>query len=184
MHKCCREQVARAIIQTEPLRLSPQTESSIHPQAEQFQCTGGVSYWGNGRSHWGHRPANKGCASKSSNFCKACPPLPGLQDKFAAIVACPFGFPQFLRFGVRVFSKVNASVGVGIRGMHGTDEVWVAAVEETAMAPPRLTPTHSGSLGMVGLWSFGLGLVYQKLGCWWRSRNHDCSLRNSTTNPL
>jgi hypothetical protein len=44
-----------------------------------------------------------------------------LQDKFFAIIARPFGFPQFLWFGVRVFSKVNASIGVGACGMDGTD---------------------------------------------------------------
>jgi len=57
-----------------------------------------------------------------------------LQDKFAVVVARAFGFPEFIRFGVEVFSKVGASVGVGARGMHGTDEVWVAGVEETALA--------------------------------------------------
>jgi len=57
-----------------------------------------------------------------------------LQNQFAVVVGSPFGFPQFLRFSVRVFSKVNASVCVRARGMHGTDEVWVAGVEETAMA--------------------------------------------------
>ena len=55
-----------------------------------------------------------------------------MQDKFAVVVACTFGFPQFIRCGVGVFSKVGASVGVGARGMDGTDEVWVAGVEETA----------------------------------------------------
>jgi hypothetical protein len=57
-----------------------------------------------------------------------------LQDKFAVIVACTLGFPEFLRFNVGVFSKVNASIGVRARGMDGTDEVWVAGVEETAIA--------------------------------------------------
>jgi hypothetical protein len=57
-----------------------------------------------------------------------------LQNQFAVVVGRPFGFPQFLRFSIRVFLKVGASVGVGARGMHGTDEVWVAAVEETAIA--------------------------------------------------
>ena len=51
--------------------------------------------------------------------------------------------------------------------MDCTDEVWVAGKEEAAMAPPRMEPTHSGSLGMGGLW--GLGLFSQKLGCWWQS---------------
>jgi hypothetical protein len=44
-----------------------------------------------------------------------------LQDKFAVVVGRAFGFPQFIGFGVRVFSKVNASVGVRACGMHGTD---------------------------------------------------------------
>jgi hypothetical protein len=57
-----------------------------------------------------------------------------LQNQFVAIVARPFRFPQFLRFSVGVFSKVNASISVRACGMHGTDEVWVAAVEETAIA--------------------------------------------------
>ena len=57
-----------------------------------------------------------------------------MQNQFAVVVACPFGFPQFLRLGVGVFSKVGASVRVGSCGMHGTDEVWVAAVEETGIA--------------------------------------------------
>jgi hypothetical protein len=35
-----------------------------------------------------------------------------LQDKFAVVVARAFGFPEFIRFGVRVFLKVGASVGV------------------------------------------------------------------------
>jgi hypothetical protein len=57
-----------------------------------------------------------------------------LQDKFAVVVGRAFGFPQFLRFGVGVFSKVGASVAVGARGMHGTDDVWIAGKEETAIA--------------------------------------------------
>jgi len=57
-----------------------------------------------------------------------------LQNQFAVVIACPFGFPQFIGFGIRVFLKVGASVGVGACGMHGTDEVWVARVEETAIA--------------------------------------------------
>jgi len=57
-----------------------------------------------------------------------------LQDEFAVVVACPFGFPQFLRFSVRVFSKVGASIGVRACGMHGTDEVWVANVQNAAIA--------------------------------------------------
>jgi len=48
-------------------------------------------------------------------------------------LACTLGFPQFLRLGFGVFLKVGASVGVGACGMYGTDEVWVAAVEETAI---------------------------------------------------
>lgn len=39
------------------------------------------------------------------------------------------------------------------------------------MAPPRLTPTHSGSLGMAGLRGLGLGLVSRKWGCWERSHS-------------
>ena len=57
-----------------------------------------------------------------------------LQDKFVVVVACPFGFPQFLRLGVGVFSKVGASIGVGACGMHAKDEVWIVRVEETAVA--------------------------------------------------
>ena len=57
-----------------------------------------------------------------------------MQNQFAVVVGSPFGFPQFLRFSVRVFLKVGASVGVGACGVDGTDEVWVAAVEETAIA--------------------------------------------------
>src|SRR4028119_32787 len=37
------------------------------------------------------------------------------------------------------------------------------------MAPPRLTPTHSGSLGMAGGWGFGL--VSPRSGCWERSHS-------------
>jgi len=47
---------------------------------------------------------------------RGCHPL-----KFAVVIACPFGFPQFIGFGVEVFSKVGASVGVGTCGMHGAD---------------------------------------------------------------
>jgi len=57
-----------------------------------------------------------------------------LQDKFAVVVARTFGFPQFLRLSVRVFLKVNASISAGACGMDGTDEVWVAGKEETAIA--------------------------------------------------
>jgi len=57
-----------------------------------------------------------------------------LQNQFAVVVGRPFGFPQFIRFSVGVFSKVGASVGVGACGMDGTDQVWVAVVEETAIA--------------------------------------------------
>ncbi len=57
-----------------------------------------------------------------------------MHDKFAVIVACTLGFPEFLRFGVGVFLKVGASLVVGAREMHGTDEVWVAGVEETAIS--------------------------------------------------
>jgi hypothetical protein len=35
-----------------------------------------------------------------------------LQDKFAVVVACTLGFPEFIGFGIRVFLKVGASVGV------------------------------------------------------------------------
>jgi hypothetical protein len=57
-----------------------------------------------------------------------------LQDEFAVVVARAFGFPQFIGFGIRVFLKVGASVRVGACGVDGTDEVWVAGVEETAIA--------------------------------------------------
>jgi hypothetical protein len=57
-----------------------------------------------------------------------------LQNQFAVVVARAFGFPQFFRFRVGFFLKVNASIGVRACGMHGTDEVWVAGVEETAIA--------------------------------------------------
>jgi len=57
-----------------------------------------------------------------------------LQNQFAVVVARAFGFPQFLRRGVGVCSEVKASVGVGACGMHGTNEVGVAAVQETAIA--------------------------------------------------
>jgi len=63
-----------------------------------------------------------------------CPPLPRLQNQFAVVVGRAFGFPQFLWFGVGVFSKVNASVCVGACGMDGTDEVWIAGKEETSIA--------------------------------------------------
>ena len=81
-----------------------------------------------------------------------------LQNQFAVVVARPFGFPQFIRFSVRVFSKVNASIGVRACGMHGTDEVWIAAVEETAIA---LMDFGHGE----GVEVLGLGLVSQKLEC-------------------
>jgi|JFJP01.1.fsa_nt_gi hypothetical protein len=48
--------------------------------------------------------------------------------------------------------------------MNCTDEVWVAGVEETAMAPPRLTPTHSGILGMAEVWRFWFGFSLRELG--------------------
>jgi hypothetical protein len=67
-----------------------------------------------------------------------------LQDKFAVVVAPSFWSPQFIGFGVRIFSKVNASVRVGARRMHGTDEVWVAAVEETAIALRKFGHSDSG----------------------------------------
>jgi hypothetical protein len=70
-----------------------------------------------------------------------------LQDKFAAIVACPFGFPQFLGFGIRVFLKLGASVRVGARRVSGTDEVWVAGVEETAIA--LMDFGHGGGVGVL-----------------------------------
>jgi hypothetical protein len=44
-----------------------------------------------------------------------------LQDKFAPIVACTLGFPEFIGFGIRVFLKVGASVGVLACGVDGTD---------------------------------------------------------------
>jgi hypothetical protein len=69
-----------------------------------------------------------------------------LQNEFAVVVACPFGFPQFIRFGVRVFSKVNASIGVRTCGMHGTDEVRVAGVEEAAIALREFG--HGGWVGV------------------------------------
>jgi hypothetical protein len=71
-----------------------------------------------------------------------------LQNQFATIVACAFGFPQFIGFGVGVFSKVGASIGVGACGMHGTDEVWVAGKEETAIAFGEF-----GHGGVLGFWS-------------------------------
>ena len=75
-----------------------------------------------------------------------CPPLLWLQDKFAVVVGRAFGFPQFLRFGIGVFSKVNASVSVGACGMHGTDEVWVTGKEEAAMAFGKFG--HGGRVGL------------------------------------
>jgi hypothetical protein len=57
-----------------------------------------------------------------------------LQDKFAVVVARALWFPQILGCGVGVFSKVGARIGVGACGMNGTDEVWVAGVEQTARA--------------------------------------------------
>jgi hypothetical protein len=86
-----------------------------------------------------------------------------LQDKFAVVVARTFGFPQFLRLSVRVFLKVNASISAGACGMDGTDEVWVAGKEETAMAMPRLTPTHCGSLGIVAVLRFWSGFSLLKI---------------------
>jgi len=70
-----------------------------------------------------------------------------LQNQFAVVVGRPFGFPQFLRFGVGVFSKVNASIGVRACGMQSTDEVWVAAVEEAAIALRDFG--HGGALGVL-----------------------------------
>jgi len=61
--------------------------------------------------------------------------------------------------------------------MDCTDEVWVAGVEEAAIALWEFG--HGGRVEVLGL-----GLVFQKLRCWWRSWNHDCSLRDFTTNPL
>jgi len=87
-----------------------------------------------------------------------------LQDEFAVVIACPFGFPQFIGFSIRVFSKVNASIGVGASGMDGTDEVWVAGQEETAIALREFG--HGGGVEVLGL-----GLVFQKLRCWWQSQN-------------
>jgi hypothetical protein len=57
-----------------------------------------------------------------------------LQNQFAVVVARAFGFPQFLQRRVGVFLKIGASVRVGTCGMDGTDEVWVAGKEETAIA--------------------------------------------------
>jgi hypothetical protein len=74
-----------------------------------------------------------------------------LQDEFAVVVARALGFPQFLRFSVGIFSKVNASVGVGACGMNGTDEVWVGGIEETAIA--------FGEFGHGGWIAFGSVLV-------------------------
>ena len=71
------------------------------------------------------------------------------------VVACTLGFPQFLRWGVGVFSEVNASVGVRARGMHGTDVVWVADQEETAIA-------RAGVWAWRGGLGFGLGLVFRR----------------------
>jgi hypothetical protein len=69
-----------------------------------------------------------------------------LQNQFAVVVAYPLWFPQFLRFSIGVFSKVNVSIGVKTCGMHGTDEVWLAAVEETVIALMDLG--HGGALGL------------------------------------
>ena len=99
--------------------------------------------------------------SSSSNCCSGVHRCRALQDKFAVVVACTLGFPEFLGFRVRVFLKVGASFRVGACGMHGTDEVWVARVEETAIALREFG--HGGRVGL------GLGLV--KLGWWWRSHS-------------
>ncbi|MEG4024335.1 hypothetical protein [Microcoleus sp. S13C4] len=56
--------------------------------------------------------------------------------------------------------------------MNGTDKVWVGGVQETAMAPPRLTPTHSGSLGMGGVLGFWFSLPQKPS---WRSQMTLCS---------
>jgi hypothetical protein len=69
-----------------------------------------------------------------------------LQDKFATIVACTFGFPEFLGFSVRVFLKVGASVAGEVCGMDCTDEVWVAGLEETAIA------LRDFGHGVLGFW--------------------------------
>jgi hypothetical protein len=47
--------------------------------------------------------------------------------------------------------------------MHGTDEVWVAGQEETVMAPPRLTPTHSWILGIAAVLRFWFGFSLPKI---------------------
>ena len=59
--------------------------------------------------------------------------------------------------------------------MHGTDEVRVAGKEETAIAFGEF-----GHGGFVGFWS---GFSLPKIGVL-VARNHDCSLRDFTTNPL
>ena len=92
-----------------------------------------------------------------------------LQDKFVAIVACSFGLPEFIRFSVRVFLKVGASVRVGACG-------WTAQMR-CGLRAKRRQRSHSWILGMAGLWGFGLGLVSQKLGCWWREQMALCSER-------
>jgi len=50
-----------------------------------------------------------------------CPPLPWLQDEFAVVVTRAFWFPQFIWCDVRIFTEIQASVGVGARGMDGAD---------------------------------------------------------------
>lgn len=56
--------------------------------------------------------------------------------------------------------------------MDGADEVWVAG-ERVGSVSTR------GGKG-IACWGFGLGLVSQKSGCWWRSQMALCSdsLRN------
>jgi hypothetical protein len=79
-----------------------------------------------------------------------------LQNQFAVVIARTFGFPQFIGFGIRVFLKVGASVGVGACGVDGTDEVWVAAVEETAIALREF-----GHDGVLRFWS---GFSFSQMG--------------------
>jgi hypothetical protein len=44
-----------------------------------------------------------------------------LQDEFAVVVTRAFWFPQFIGCDVRIFTEIQASVGVGARGMDGAD---------------------------------------------------------------
>jgi hypothetical protein len=47
-------------------------------------------------SHRGHRPVNSGCVSKSSNCCKACPPLPGVAESIRRCNSLPLRVPTVL----------------------------------------------------------------------------------------